>query len=177
MKLFHHRQTAQTALSALALAAAICGLLMSHASAAVNGSEVTAASKGWTVELWVARTTTRAGTTIPATITLDNRTGHRVEVTGCPGVIFTIVASNANVPNRPVIAAEYCGSAMTPGIHVFHTKVLTDYQTCGIKDSPRCGSPRKLPALPAGTYHTYVIWPTAMPTLPRPASVAITLRP
>jgi hypothetical protein len=177
MKPLRDRRNAQAVFGALSVAVLVCGLLLSQTSAAVTGSIVTATSKGWTVAVWVARTTTKSGTTIPATITLDNRTGHRVEFTGCPGVVFTIVVGNAKVPNRPVIATAFCGSKMTPGVHVFHTKVLTNYQTCGINGSPKCGNPRKLPALPTGTYHTYVIWPGTMPALPRPASVTITLRP
>jgi len=44
--------------------------------------------EGLTVTLWVARTSTKPGTSIPAIVTVDNRTSHRIEIVGCPGTDY-----------------------------------------------------------------------------------------
>lgn len=103
--------------------------------------------------LWVARTSTRAGTTIPAIVTVDNKTGRRIEISGCTGVIYEILVGNSKVPNSPIIPSVLRVSKIGPGVHVFRTKVQTTYQECGSLDTPRCGNPPRMSPLPAGTYH------------------------
>jgi hypothetical protein len=128
--------------------ALVLGPLSSVATATPRGQSVSATSKDWTVTIWVARTSTKVGTTIPATVTVDNRTHHRVEITGCAGVIYEIVVGNSKVPNSPIVPTVLCTGTMDPGTHVFHTKVLTTYQTCN--GSLNCGDPAQPSALPAG---------------------------
>jgi hypothetical protein len=117
---------------------------------------------------------TKAGTSIPARVTVDNRTGHSVVIVGCPGIDYEIVAGNSKVPNTPGIPTVLCESKMSPGLHVFHTKVLTTYMGCGGEGFPLCGNPPKLLPLPDGTYHTQLILPGS-PSMPKPRALAITL--
>lgn len=170
MESMRARRHLLAAVWSVSVVALVLGLVSSVASATPSGQSVSATSKDWTVTIWVARTSTRAGTTIPATVTVDNRTGHRVEVTGCVGTIYKIVVGNSKVPNSPVIPTVLCAGTMAPGAHVFHTKVLTTYQTCS--GNLNCGDPAKPSALPAGTYRTQVVLPGAFPT---PGPLAITL--
>lgn len=139
-----------------------------------RGERHSATSKDWKVTVWVSRTSTKAGESIPATVTVDNRTGRGVFITGCPGTDYEIVAGNSSSPNKPVIPAVLCASKMSPGVHVFRTKVLTKYVNCGAKGSP-CGQPPKLPPLPYGTYRTQLVLPTSAFPLPMPPPLTITL--
>ena len=176
MKVLRERKLIQGALSAVAVVSLVFGLLVSGTSAPSTGKTVSATSKDWKVTIWVARTSTKAGTTIPATVAVDNQTGHQVEVTGCPGVVYGMVVGNAKIPNYPVIPAELCSTKLTPGIHVYHTKVLTDYQTCGGGNgAPKCGNPPRLSALPVGTYRTEIVAPGSRPAIPMPKPLTIIL--
>jgi len=147
----------------------------SGAGAAPNGSSHTATSKDWTVTLWVARTSARAGASIPAIVTVDNRSGRNVDIFGCPGTDYEVVAGNSAVPNSPAIPTVACGGKMSPGVHVFRTKVFTVYMGCGGGGNPPCGQPPKLSPLPNGTYHTQLILPSSKPSLPMPRPLIITL--
>ena len=169
------RRRARVASGAASVAALVVGLLTPGASAASTGRTATATSKEWTVTLWVARTSTRAGTSIPATVTVDNRTGHRVVVSGCRGVVFEMDLGNAKIPNPIAVTTAECSSSMAPGVHVFHTKVLTTYEGCGGNGLPKCGNPPKMSPLPAGTYRTQTVWLGAKPALPTPRPITITL--
>jgi len=167
------RKYVPAAVGSVSAIALVLGLLSSVAIATPTGRSVNATSKNWTVTVWVARTSTKAGTTIPAIVTVDNRTGHRVEVNGCAGVIYKIVVGNSKVPNSPVAPTVLCTGTMAPGTHVFHTKVLTTYQTCS--GNLNCGDPAEPSALPRGTYHTQVVLPDAKASLPTPRPLTITL--
>lgn len=176
MKATRARKYSMVAVWAVAVVALLLGSLPSGAGAASSGRSHTATSKDWTVTIWVARTSTKAGTSIPATVTVDNRLDHRVDITGCPGTDYEIVAGNSKVPNNPVIPTVFCSSKMGPGIHIFHTKVQTMYQVCGGGEgTPPCGNPPKMSPLPVGTYHTQLILPGASPSLPTPRALTITL--
>jgi hypothetical protein len=154
----------------------LLGVAPPNAGASSGGRSHTATSKDWTVTLWVARTSTKSGTSIPATVTVDNRTNHRIEIVGCPGTDYEIIAGSSTAPNSPVIPTVLCSSGMSPGVHVFHTKVQTTYVSCGGGvGSPPCGKPPKLTALPRGTYHTQLILPGAEPSLPMPRALNITI--
>jgi hypothetical protein len=154
----------------------LLGIVPPNAGASSSGRSHTATSKDWTVTLWVARTSTKPGTSIPATVTVDNRTNHRIEILGCPGTDYEIIAGSSTVPNSPVIPTVLCSSEMSPGIHVFHTKVQTTYVSCGGgAGSPPCGKPPKLTSLPRGTYRTQLTLPGAEPSLPIPRALNITL--
>ena len=158
------------------ITALLLGLIPTvNASADTEGRTVTATSKSWIVTLRVEGTYTRVGSTIPATVAIDNRTVHSVEISGCPGVTYKIVLGNSKVPNSPIIPSVLCVSKMSPGVHVFHTKVQTAYQECGGVGTPRCGNPPRMSPLPTGTYHTQVVLPGTNPSLPKLGSLSITI--
>ena len=162
------------ALSAVSVFTLVLGLLVAPSSAS-SGRSTSASTKEWSVTVWVARTSTKAGTMIPATVTVDNRATHRVQVSGCAGANYEILVGNAKIPNSPIIATVLCLSMMGPGIHVFHTKVQTRYQVCGGVGSPPCGNPPSMAPLPSGTYRTELVLPGARHPLPLPRPLTITL--
>jgi hypothetical protein len=148
----------------------------SNAGATSSSRSHTATSLDWTVTLSVARTSARPGTSIPATLTVDNRSGRPIDIVGCPGTDYEIVAGSSKVPNSPVIPSVLCTSKIGPGLHIFHTKVQTMYVSCGGgAESPPCGHPPKLSPLPVGVYHTQLILPGATSPLPVPRAFSITL--
>ena len=134
-----------------------------------------ATSQDWTVTISVAHTTAKAGTTIPATFSIDNKTGHRIQVSGCAGQEYELVLGNDTIHNFPLMPADLCGGWMGPGIHVVHATVSTSYESCGGNGVPRCGNPPRLSALPAGTYRTQILLPVASPSLPQPQPLTIVL--
>jgi hypothetical protein len=144
-------------------------------SATSSDQTSTVSSRDWKVTLWVARISTKVGTTIPAIVTLDNRTDHRVTISGCPGTTYEIALDSQRVPNEPIIPSVLCIGSITPGIHAYSTDVQTGYQTCGIPDTPSCGKPPKIPMLPAGTYRTELLLPSAAHLIPTPKALAITV--
>ena len=77
--------------------------------------------------------------------------------------------------NPPIVPSEFCSGTLGPGVHVVHALVYTTYDSCGLKNVPRCGNPPKMSDLPPGTYHTQILLPgaTSMPT-PAPITVVIT---
>lgn len=147
----------------------------SGAGAAPNGRSHTATSRDWTVTLWVARTSAKAGAFIPAIVTVDNRSGRNVDIFGCPSTNYEVVAGNSAVPNSPAIPTVACGGELSPGVHVFRTKVFTVYMGCGGGGNPPCGQPPELSPLPNGTYRTQLILPSSKPSLPMPRPLTITL--
>jgi hypothetical protein len=153
----------------------LLGSMPSGAGASSNGLLHSVITKDWTVTIWVARTSVKAGTSIPATVTVNNRSGHRINIEGCPGVNYEMVAGSVKVPNSPVIPSVACSSTMSPGIHVFHTKVQTIYMVCGGGGNPSCGQPPRFSPLPAGTYRTQIVLPNARPALPTPHALTIFL--
>jgi hypothetical protein len=175
MKTKNERRGALVVMWAFSLVA-LLGVAPSNAGASTSGRSHIATSKYWTVTLWVAQTSTKPGTSIPATVTVDNRSGHRVEIVGCPFTDYEIIAGSPTVPNSPDITAQLCTSELSPGNHVFHTKVQTMYVGCGGgAGSPPCGKLPKLTALPVGMYQTQLILPGARPSLPMPRALTITL--
>lgn len=170
------RKVSLATVGALTVAALFVGTAPAPANAAPSGRAHSATTKDWTVTVWVSRTAVKAGTSIPATVTVDNRSGHPIAIEGCPGIDYEMVAGNSTVPNSPVIPSVACSSTMSPGVHVFHTKVETIYMGCGGGDgSPPCGRPPGLLPLPAGTYQTQIVLPGARPSVPTPRPLTITL--
>ena len=171
----HNRRQPIWALGVVASVVLVCALLATGVSGASSSRMSTASSKVWTVTVWLSRSSTKAGLPIPVTVTINNKTAHKLSGTGCPGVNFLMDVSNAKVPNPIPETAAYCGFSIAPGIHVFHTKVITTYEGCSGNGMPKCGKPPKLSALPAGTYHTQIIWPGFANALPKPPRFTVTL--
>jgi hypothetical protein len=162
-------------LRVISVVALVCVLLTTEASATSTGRTSTASSKAWTVTVWLARNSTKAGIPVPVTITVDNKTARKLTGTGCPGVNFLMDVGNAKIPNPIPETTAFCGFSIAPGIHVFHTKVITTFEGCGGNGVPMCGNPPKMSALPVGTYHTQIVWPRFGNTLPKPRKFIVRL--
>lgn len=158
-------------------AVAITGALLVSLSApgmagAASGASSTARTVDWIETVWVARTTVKAGVAIPATVTVVNRTNHKLAVMGCGG---SMTVANSKVPNPLIVGTSLCLWMASPGRHVFRFKVSTTYQICGGSGSPACGSPPRMTPLPPGVYRTEAILPSTkgMGT-PRPITIRLT---
>ncbi len=165
-------------LASLATGIVLAAALAGGATSASSGRSTTASSKDWTVTLWVARTSTRTGTTIPATLTIDNRTSTSLYAWGCP-VDGTYIAyiHNAKATSAPFDGAVACESKLSPGVHVYRSTINTTYQICGGTGNSACGNPPTMRALPIGTYVTGVVLPNSVHALPQPKGISIVLRP
>lgn len=160
-------------------AAAVLVLSIPDLAGATTGASSTARTANWKVTVWVARTSVKAGTTIPASITFDNRTGHAVKLGQCPGTYDLMNLGNSKIPNSIVVPTPACWSATIPvGVSVAHTKVRTNYEGCTKStpspDLPRCPKNGGPLALPAGTYQTNIVLP-AFKGLPVPKPITIRL--
>ena len=166
------------------VAASAGALLMALAApglaAVSSGVSSTARTAGWTVTVLVARTTVKAGTAIPATITIDNHSGHAVRIGECPGTYDLMNLGNAKIPNSIVVPTPACSeNSIAPGVHVVHTKVWTTFEGCTKStpshDLPRCPKSGTSVPLPVGNYRTNIVLPSikGLPT-PKPITVRLT---
>jgi hypothetical protein len=155
-------------------------VLSSGAAAATTGQVSSATSKDWTVRVWVAATTVKAGTDIPATITIVNHSGHAILGGSCPDAAYLMNVGNAKIPNNIVVPTPSCKAThFSRGTYVFHLKVWTIYEVCsGSSQSqhlPRCPKNGHGAPLPSGTYRTNVVLPKfkGLPT-PKPITIRLT---
>jgi len=133
---------------------------------------VMTASKGWTVTLTIPGVFMRAGSTMPATLTIVNKTGHSLRVSGCPRTgTFSMGIGNSEAPYSPVDGAVYCSTSLHPGSNVFHGRIKATYMSCPGASKMKCGP--SLPDLPIGVYHTAVQWPVGAPMIAKPGSLTI----
>jgi hypothetical protein len=93
----------------------------------VERSGESASTKDWSVTLGVAQTSTKAATTIPATVAVDHWKGHRADAIGCTFTDFEVLVGNPKVPNSPIVPTVLCDSSMSARVHVFHMKIQTTY--------------------------------------------------
>ena len=152
---------------AVLLAVSLGGpLAVVQAGASGHSTTVVATtSKGWLVSLAVAKTTVRTGTSIPATITVVNRTGHSATVEGClPNFDFFVVLVNAKVPYQDLSGDVACSTPLRRGTTVIHTQINAIYSATTTAMNPD---------LPIGTYHTVVNWPTGPAHIPEPGRLYI----
>ena len=131
------------------------------------------------------RVAAKAGEQIPATVRLENTTGHVVEFAAhaCSGNILPGIASD-RIPLTAVWAAVACAPWSLPvsGI-VYRVELSTSYQECGTplgsnvnpSTMPPCGPGGPMPALPPGTYRTDAVWVGIAASVAVVDPVAITL--
>jgi len=137
-------------------------------------TEVVTSSKGWVVTLSIAKTSLRAGSSMPATVTIVNKTGHNVRVEGCASdETFAVGIGNAKVPYTFFSGAVACVTTLHEGSNVFHERIVATYQICGGQGNPACGPGS--PKLPTGRYHTVVAWVSALPSIPKPGALWFTV--
>ena len=154
-------------LGVVLLAASLGGPFVAAQAGAFGQNKTIAGttSEGWIVSLAVPKSTVRTGTSIPATITIVNRTGHSTNVEGClPNFDFFVVLVNAKVPDQNMSGAVACTTQLRKGTTVIHTQINAIYPST-IKATN--------PDLPVGMYHTVVNWPTGPAHIPRPGRLYI----
>lgn len=160
-----------------ALAAVSIGVVLALAAqsgeagvAAAVGKSVTTTAPGWSVTLSVAKVSVRAGHTVPATLTITNKTHHSAKVYSCAANgVYGIKIENARIPEHPITGLVGCSSTLRPGRNVFHKRIRAIYESCS-ENNPPCPAP-----LPAGVYHTVLNWPTFSAHVPKPGVLTITV--
>lgn len=156
------------------LFAVLAPLTATSANADVlKATGVMTASKGWTVTLSIPKVTMRTGSSMPATLTIVNKTKHSVSVSGCEvDGIFTVGIGNAKVPYAPINGDVACSTRLHVGSNVFHERIYATYMSCGGgQGSPKCDP--SIPNLPVGVYGTVVDWPAGIPFIAKPGSLTI----
>ena len=142
----------------------------------LHATRVATSSKGWFVTLSVARTSLRTGSSMAATFTVDNETGHAVKFGGCvDDQVFAVGLGNAKVPYPGIASSVACFSTLHKGLNVFHEHVWATYQICGASTGPSCLSGGGMPGLPPGRYHTIVRVPHVAPTMPNSGTLWVTV--
>ena len=141
----------------------------------LRATGVMTASKGWTVTLTIPNVTMRTGTSMPATLTIVNKTGHSVSVSGCAvDGTFEVGIGNAKVPFSPFDGLVACSTRLHVGTNVFHERIYATYQSCGGgKGQPKCALTP--PKLPTGVYRTVVGWRLGVPFIAKPGFLFVTV--
>lgn len=112
------------------------------------------------------QTTVKAGERIPATVRIENMTGHDVQFSdhACDGNVVPGIA-NETIPLEAAWAAAACASWSLPPAGVeYRAELATTYLSCSSSHSgasarlPSCTRAGRLPALPAGVYQTSAVW-------------------
>jgi hypothetical protein len=114
----------------------------------------------------------RVGATLHATIAIDNRTGHAIQVGGC-GSPFQVLLTNGTHPGNPAWPLCLREFTIPTGHSSFKAVISARYNSCGAgSGTPRCPS-KGLPALPQGRYQatTYESGHTIPVPAPRPVRV------
>jgi hypothetical protein len=140
----------------------------------LRATGVSNSSKEWVVTLTIAKTSLRTGSSMPATITIVNKTGHNVKVEDCASdETFAVGIGNAKVPYIVFSGAVACVTTLHTGTNVFHERIVATFQVCGGQGNPACGP--GMPKLPTGRYRTVVSWVSATPSIPKPGTLWVTV--
>jgi hypothetical protein len=128
-------------------------------------------------------TAVRAGRPLHANLVLINNTGQPIPY--CNGVA-NVGLAKPGLPFRPVEPASGCAVDHSPTIPVGDSRwpvdVLTRFQTCTTSSNPTPQTPQcvtgpngevTIPPLPAGRYHTVVVWDLSASVGPAGADVEV----
>jgi hypothetical protein len=142
-----------------------------------HATGVTTSSKGWVVTLSIAKWNLPTGSSMAATLTIVNRTGHVVRVPSCQtNAIFVVGLGNAKVPYEPISGTIVCSTTLTEGTNVFCDRISAAYQQCFRSGGvPACGPGGTMPGLPPGFYRTVVEWPSSPPFIRHPGTLWVTV--
>ena len=174
-----------------AAATAVLLLLAPACGTSSSGGPSNAPSAGGTgivVSLELTQTTVPVGTTINATLVIDNLTGRTVKP-GC-GVKYAVGLTNGQFPFHPAFPA-YCAAnqLLSTGKTRYPVTIATTYPGCSQSGQPDGAMPGCLPGpmgggsrfsvvppLPKGTYRTAVVLtgpPSELLHLPAPVTVTL----
>ena len=170
------KEMRRIAIAALLVAVGVPLTAQGASADIARATGVVTASKGWVVTLSIAKTSLRSGSSMAATITVDNKTGHAVKFVGCPGdQVFAVGLGNAKVPYQGISSSVACLSTLHRGANVFHERVYATYQVCGGSTNLPCPSGGGMPGLPTGRYRTVVFVPKVTPTMPNAGTLWVTV--
>lgn len=164
------RQTGMRALVVL-LALAVAGC--TSGSYATSQAPAAAVS----VQVKLQSQTMEAGSSMPAHIIVDNRTGHAIHVKGCEG-IFALELNSSSYHPQP--GWPLCLQTLTiaNGESSYRVMLTASYDVCGrvaSTFSPACLHGRP-PPLPAGEYRAVLFESAHIVTAPAPIPVLVTPR-
>lgn len=122
-------------------------------------------------------TTMRGGSSLPATITVENDSGKPIHILGCGSVFSVVLVGEGHRPSPswPLCAQDIIVPA---GESTYPVTVAAAYQQCstdGGNGMPACEQDGSMPPLPAGRYQATTV--SVSPDLPVPARVPVTVTP
>jgi hypothetical protein len=164
------RQTGmKTAVVLLALAVAGCtsGSYASHQAPAAAVS----------VQLKLQSQTMEAGSSMPAQIIVDNRTGHALHVKGC-GSPFQIGLDSSSYHAEPGWPACLQTLTIATGKSSYRVAIPASYYDCGpvAQGNSRACLHGRPPPLPAGEYRAILFQSPQIVSAPAPIPVLVTPR-
>ncbi len=130
-----------------------------------------------TATVTLSSTTIVAGSSIPATVTITNRTGHDLKEGGCVR-LFNVDLSNETI--KPTVEWPDCLTVFTipTGTSTYPVTVATTYHGCGNGppqgDVPTCLPGGTMPPLPPGTYQATLYQHPIIAATPPPITVTLT---
>ncbi|SES48915.1 hypothetical protein SAMN05216199_0245 [Pedococcus cremeus] len=122
-------------------------------------------------------TTVRGGSSLPATITVENDSGKPFHILGCGSVFSVLLVGEGHRPSPswPLCAQDIIIPA---GVSTYPVTVAAAYQECsmdGGNGMPACERDGSMAPLPAGRYQATTV--SVSPDLPVPARVPVTVTP
>lgn len=135
----------------------------------------TPAAGSLTASLTLSGTTVRTGGSLTGIITVDNRTGHEIQVEGCAGLYAVRLRNPGVESNPPAWPACLEPSTIPVGRSTYPVRVTATPDFCAGRGSGpgKCPPEGQMPKLPYGDYEatTYA----ADPTVPLPAPVPVSV--
>jgi len=130
------------------------------------------------VQVKVPSRTLAAGSSMPAQIVVDNRTGHAIHVPGC-GSLFQLALDSNSYHPEPLWPACLQAFTIAIGKSSYPVTLTASYYVCGGVAStgiPACLPDDQPPPLPAGEYRAVLFQSPHIVSAPAPIPVRVTPR-
>ena len=130
------------------------------------------------VQVKVPSRTLAAGSSMPAQIVVDNRTGHAIHVPGC-GSLFQLALDSNSYHPEPLWPACLQAFTIAIGKSSYPVTLTASYYVCGGVAStgiPACLPDGQPPPLPAGGYRAVLFQSSHIVSAPAPIPVRVTPR-
>jgi hypothetical protein len=128
------------------------------------------------VQVEVPSRVMEAGSSMPAHIVIDNRTGHAIHVIGCLSLFQLALESSSYRPDPAWLA---CAQRLTIAIgkSSYPVTLTASYDACGTGGTPACLPGGRMPPLPAGEYRAVLFQSSHVVSAPPSIPVRVTPRP
>src|SRR5215471_13208124 len=130
------------------------------------------------VQVKVPSRTLAAGSSMPAQIVVDNRTGHAIHVAGC-GSLFQLALDSSSYHPEPLWPLCLHEFTIAIGKSSYPVTLTASYYSCGGAAStgiPACLPDGQPPPLPAGEYRAVLFQSPHIVSAPAPIPVRVTPR-